>query len=197
MPRPIQYDIINVLDRALTAFWQHGFAACSIQILVEATGLSRQSLYSIFKDKDGLFREVLKLYRAKIEVQCRTLDDANADLMTLRSFIIEGLKVQRSVGSGACFIVITAFGPQALDSSIKPALDEGAARVRGAFEAVLIKVQRRGVLSTEVSPKAAADQLYAVMNGLSALQQTGSKHTEIETTLDLTIQALIQQGQKI
>lgn len=194
MPRPIQYDLTNVLDSALTAFWQHGHAACSIQILVEATGLSRQSLYGIFKDKDGLFREVLKHYRAKIEDQCRPLSDAHSDLGTLRSFILEGLKVQRSVGSGACFIVITAFSPLALDSLIKPALEEGAERVRGAFEAVLVQVQSRGVLRAEVSPKAAAAQLYAVMNGLSALQQTGATHKEIETALDLTLHTLSQQG---
>jgi len=161
-----------------------------MQILVEATGLSRQSIYSVFGDKDGLFREVLKHYRSIVEAQCRILDTDEADLKSLRSFILDGLKSQRDFGSGACFIVVTAFSPQAQNDEIRPALDEGAQRVRSAFESVLARVQRRGYLPRQLSPKVAASHLYAVTNGLSALQQTGATQIEVETALEQAIQGL-------
>ena len=192
MPRPIQYDRNDVLDRAMGAFWQLGYAACSMQVLVDSTGLSRQSIYNAFGDKDGLFREVIQHYRSLIEDQCSVLHAEEADLNTLRTFVLNALKSQRSYGSGACLIIVTAFSPQAGNEKIKPALDDGARYVRHALEAVLARAQTQGDLANHLSVQAAATQLYAVMNGLSALQQTGTSQDQIEATLDMTIATLKQ-----
>ena len=192
MSRPVQYELNDVLDRAMGAFWQLGYAACSMQILVDATGLSRQSIYNIFGDKDGLFREVIRHYRTLIEEQCSVLLAQEADLNSLRTFVLNALKSQRRYGSGACLIVVTAFSPQARNEKIKPALDEGARHVQHALEAVLARAQSHGELPAHLSLRAAATQLYAVMNGLSALQQTGTSQDQIEATLDMTIATLKQ-----
>jgi TetR/AcrR family transcriptional repressor of nem operon len=165
-----------------------------MQSLVVATGLSRQSIYNIFGDKDGLFRQVLIHYRAIIEQQCRVLHAEDADLISLRAFVLEALKSQRSFGSGACLIVVTAFSPQAQNEDIKPALEDGAQRVRRALETVLARAQLQGELSDKLSISLTASHLYAVMNGLSALQQTGTSQDEIEATLDLAIATLKQHG---
>lgn len=192
MPRPIQYELNDVLDRAMGVFWKLGYASCSMQVLVDATGLSRQSIYNTFGDKDGLFREVIKHYRALIQAQCSALHAEDADLNSLRAFILDALKSQRSFGSGACLIVVTAFSPEANNEKIKPALDEGAQDVRRAFEAVLTRAQLQGGLPQSLSVRAAALQLYALMNGLSALQQTGTSQGQIEATLDMTLATLKQ-----
>jgi len=62
MARPVEYDLENVLDRAMEIFWQKGYEAVSMAELVSHTGLNRGTMYSLFKDKEGLFKDALNNY---------------------------------------------------------------------------------------------------------------------------------------
>ena len=53
--RTKEFDPEEVENAVMQVFWRKGFAATSIQDLVEETGLSRSSLYSSFK-KEGHFK---------------------------------------------------------------------------------------------------------------------------------------------
>ncbi|MEW1959490.1 TetR/AcrR family transcriptional regulator [Kineococcus sp. NPDC059986] len=55
MPRPRTFDEDDVIDRARKAFAETGFAGTSLDTLLEATGLARQSLYNAFGGKKELF----------------------------------------------------------------------------------------------------------------------------------------------
>src|SRR5690606_28148552 len=54
----------EIADAAMQVFWRRGYAATSIQDLVEGTGLSRSSLYGTFENKQGLYQEALRRYEA-------------------------------------------------------------------------------------------------------------------------------------
>lgn len=60
MARPRNFDEDDVVDRATKAFGRLGYAACSVDDLVDATGLQRGSLYKVFGSKRGLFEQVLR-----------------------------------------------------------------------------------------------------------------------------------------
>jgi len=60
MGRPRNFDEGDVVMRAAEAFGRLGYAACSVDDLVEATGLQRGSLYKVFGSKRGLFEKVLQ-----------------------------------------------------------------------------------------------------------------------------------------
>lgn len=55
MPRPRTFDEADVVARAREAFAETGFAGTSLDTLLEATGLARQSLYNTFGGKKELF----------------------------------------------------------------------------------------------------------------------------------------------
>ena len=59
MARPRNFIEEDVIDRAAEVFGRLGYTACSIDDLVEATGLQRGSLYKAFGSKRGLFEKVL------------------------------------------------------------------------------------------------------------------------------------------
>src|ERR1700709_311625 len=61
-----QFDDDAVIDSAMDVFWRHGYAASSIDQLTTAMGLSRSSMYKRFRDKDGLFQEVLSSYAERV-----------------------------------------------------------------------------------------------------------------------------------
>ena len=60
MARPRNFNEEDVVDSAARVFGRLGYAACSIDDLVEATGLQRGSLYKVFGSKRGLFEQVLQ-----------------------------------------------------------------------------------------------------------------------------------------
>jgi len=65
MARPTEYDIEKVLDNAMEIFWEKGYEGVSMAQIVEETGLNRRTMYSLFKDKEGLFRDALDHYYTK------------------------------------------------------------------------------------------------------------------------------------
>ena len=62
MPWEKQYNETEVLERAMNAFWTHGYQATSMSDLVEATGINRGSIYAGFSDKRTLFIKALRYY---------------------------------------------------------------------------------------------------------------------------------------
>jgi TetR/AcrR family transcriptional repressor of nem operon len=65
MARPVEYDLDNVLDNAMELFWQKGYENVSMADLVEHTTLNRRTMYSLFKDKEGIFKDALDNYYLK------------------------------------------------------------------------------------------------------------------------------------
>lgn len=63
--------------QAMLPFWRKGYAATSVEDLVQALHLSRSSFYYTFGDKRTLFLEALKLYSARvISRMARTLRES-------------------------------------------------------------------------------------------------------------------------
>jgi TetR/AcrR family transcriptional regulator, transcriptional repressor for nem operon len=60
--RPRNFDIDDVLGRAMLVFWKKGYERAGLVDLEQATGLGRQSLYGVFGDKRGLFLRVVEHY---------------------------------------------------------------------------------------------------------------------------------------
>ena len=62
MPWEKQFNVDDVLDKAMRTFWSRGYEATSVQDLVECTGINRGSLYATYGDKRELFLASLRHY---------------------------------------------------------------------------------------------------------------------------------------
>jgi TetR/AcrR family transcriptional repressor of nem operon len=63
MARTKEFDQEQALDAAMHLFWERGYEATSVQDLVEATGVQRQSLYDTFGSKHEMFLQTLMRYQ--------------------------------------------------------------------------------------------------------------------------------------
>lgn len=90
MARPVEYDLQKVLDNAMEIFWQKGYEGVSMAQIVEKTGLNRRTMYSLFNDKEGLFKDALDNYYSKRSAQklevLRENPGKNGLVIFLRSF---------------------------------------------------------------------------------------------------------------
>jgi TetR/AcrR family transcriptional repressor of nem operon len=190
MSRQRQFDPNVVLDSAMAVFWRKGFEGSSLSDLVEATGVQRQSLYNAFADKRGLFASVLERYREHVRLSLQPLESGKARMADVRRYIASVLRDQGKGGFGACLLVKTAFADEVADPEIRRSVQEGARAVRSAFARVVSQCVEAGELPVETDPARTASLLYAVLNGMSALAQTGGSATHAEHILDHTFASL-------
>lgn len=92
MPRVKQFNQEEVLEKAVQLFWKQGFAATSMQDLVNHLGLSRSSIYDTFKDKDTLFNRALEHYVAQSKGVFASVEKVIAGDLNSRVFIERLLK---------------------------------------------------------------------------------------------------------
>ncbi len=57
-----KFDQTETLKRVVFAFWQYGYAECSVKHLEESTGLHVGSLYYHFKNKEQLYYDAVIFY---------------------------------------------------------------------------------------------------------------------------------------
>lgn len=60
--RPRSFDRETALEKAIMAFWEHGYEATSVSDLTRIMGIGAPSLYAAFGDKRALFDEVVAEY---------------------------------------------------------------------------------------------------------------------------------------
>lgn len=62
MARPRSVPEEEVLERALSVFWEHGYDRTTISDLSDAIGLGASSIYNAYTSKLGLYQRSIKYY---------------------------------------------------------------------------------------------------------------------------------------
>ena len=90
------YQREDVLDKAITLFWQQGYAASSIGQITKVTGLKPGSLYHEFESKEGLFQAALARYAefsiASIHQKMASASNVNEGIKKILTDLIEQSK---------------------------------------------------------------------------------------------------------
>lgn len=174
MARPAQFKREEVVEKAMRAFWDHGYGATSLADLVEVTDLNPGSLYGAFRSKEGLFLEALDHYGAHSTARLeRMLAEASSPLAGIRTYfrqLAEDAANPRAKRS--CLLVNTvlelARQNKAVQTRVKRHLDTLETVFRRALEAA----QASGELSPDKDPKALAAFLMCNIWGLRVLGGT-------------------------
>ena len=107
MPRSIEFNRDEVLLKAVVLFNEKGFAACSVQNLLDAMGLNRGSMYATFGDKRALYLEALNLYEqlflAELEKFLLSGDSPIRQIHTFFDIAFLGL-VEEQMRAGCLFV---------------------------------------------------------------------------------------------
>lgn len=75
MARPKEFDVEKAVEAVIPVFREHGFKGASAQMLVQAMGIGRQSLYDTFGDKWGVYCAALQhYYQHEVGAHLQTLN---------------------------------------------------------------------------------------------------------------------------
>jgi len=187
MARPREFDTDAALDDAIAVFREHGFEGSSAQMLVDAMGIGRQSLYAAFGDKWRLYRSAVGRYG---------MGECAAHFGALRSGAraIDGITAMlrrvAEIASQPCLSVSSTceFGAS------RPDLTEAKAPLARSLRAVIAgrirDAQREGDVAAGLDPDAVAEFLIANIAGIRVAGRGGADRASLTSLADMTLRAL-------
>ncbi len=172
--RPLSFDRGVALERAMHAFWRHGYETTSVAELTAAMGVTAPSLYAAFGDKKSLFLEALRLYAGDSAAIGAALDaapSARAAVLAMLEGAAAGFTGE-STPPGCLLASATASG--------SAASAEVQAVVAGVRRDIAALVRRRierdvalGLLAADTDAPALAQLAIGVIQGMSVLARDG------------------------
>ena len=189
--RPREFDEDEVLDRALDAFWTHGYKATSVTHLVEATGLAKGSLYKAFGDKRRLFELALDRYLESGVGRLRTVAAGESPRAALERWLMNIIELSTCTG--------VRRGCMAINCTVELAPhDEGVrARLRRhqrGLEQIYARLISAGISAGEfragLDPKVSARWLTTIIGGLQVRGKLGLDRKDALETVRMTLAGL-------
>jgi TetR/AcrR family transcriptional regulator, transcriptional repressor for nem operon len=180
MGRPRGFAEAEVLDRALSTFWERGYEATSVQDLVDSTGLSRASLYGAFGDKDALFEKVLCHYRERAAQSAQELESAPSVRQGVGQFLSRTLDAAfPAKGLRGCFFQLAAVEGQADHPAFVGAAREASRSTEQALLKALRQGKKSGELAASLDEKGLARLFTVALHGISASARMGRSREEL------------------
>ncbi len=186
MGRPREFDEASVVEKAMELFREKGFAATSVQDLVDATGLRRGSLYCAFGDKHGLYLAALDAYLEGrlTELQARCAGATNpldpvCDMIRELAGEAAGPK-----GPLGCMFADSCSELAPHDPPVRDRLQTFGRAMRRCFAGALAQAQARGTFPLDRNPDAVAAHLHCTLQGLALMGKTDPDPTTLAGIVD-------------
>jgi TetR/AcrR family transcriptional repressor of nem operon len=191
MARPQEFNSIEALHQALDVFWRKGFEATSLTDLLEATGLSKSSLYATFGGKRDLFVSAFDVYRKERAQEMRQiLEQSPAREAIERLF----RKIVTDAGNGD-----SSRGCMSINQAVEMAPHDLEIRARvlqdfALFEEVLTRTieqgQAEGSIQSADTAQNLARLLVLAFPGLQVMVRVSSDKARLDYTLNLLLSLL-------
>ncbi|AUC74930.1 TetR/AcrR family transcriptional regulator [Olleya sp. Bg11-27] len=192
MPRVKLFDENEVLTKAMHLFWKQGYAATSVQDLVNCLGINRASIYDTFGGKAQLFKKAFELYRnINLEGVIRFFEnqpDVKIGFSELFQKAIQDDVLDKD--NKGCFVVNTTTELVPNDKSLLVILEKNKQDFEKVFYKYLKKGQESGQLKTTHDLKAIATLFYTLYNGIRVVSKTRPSKKESSDSITIALSLL-------
>jgi TetR/AcrR family transcriptional repressor of nem operon len=174
--RPREFDTDAAIERAMGVFWSSGYHGTSLPDLLEATNLSRGSLYAAFGDKHGLFLRALDRYidaaLARLDTELDPRKNALAGLRAcLAGYVERGNGV---AGKRGCLVVATTMELAGHDTEVEQRIRRFFKAMETRLTAALVRARDAGDLADGVDPATVARLLVCLVEGMRVVNKTSA-----------------------
>lgn len=164
----------EMLASAMEAFWSRGYAATSMQEIVDRTGANRASLYAAYGDKRAIFLSALNLYET--EISAAVLDGSSGKhppIDLIRRLLLFFVRDVREGGDNrGCMVTNTALEVAPHDEEVRRIVAGVQTRVEEFFVTQIEQSKADGATPATVDAKAEARGLLATLIGIAVLART-------------------------
>lgn len=192
MARPKAFDREEALEKAMVAFWRCGYEATSMQDLVDAMGINRQSLYDTFGDKHKLYLESLERYRCGEGVAVfKALNEPKPLRQRLEKMfeliVDEAVKDKDRKG---CFIANATLERANQDKAVKCFVEKNLETSVTYLEQIFTVAKAKGELSQDKDAKTLATFVFSTIAGLRVTAKSLPDKAMLKSIAKTTLLAL-------
>ncbi|PXY30181.1 TetR/AcrR family transcriptional regulator [Prauserella endophytica] len=190
MPRPREFDEAVAVEKAMHAFWDHGYEGTSTARLCEATGLSRSSIYNTFSSKHALFRLSLRHYMDSATQ--RRLDQLAGDRPVrdkIRDLFAQTIDDEFRSPRG-CLVVNTAAELGGRDAEVSEDLRRDTERLTAALRDAIEAGRRAGEIAEDKDPLTLARFVHTTAGGLRVMARSGADRAALENVAEVALATL-------
>jgi TetR/AcrR family transcriptional regulator, transcriptional repressor for nem operon len=174
MPRERQFSEADVLDAAADAFTRHGYGGTSVSMLLDSTGLAKQSLYNCFGDKRTLYLRAVDNAVARFGAVAAKMAAAPSGGGAIRLFFDDLLGRCLSSDTAERNCIVSAGLLEGIDDAgIQGHLRGKWAATHEVLRAQVERGQKDGSVANAAPSAELADHLMATMSGLRVAAQGG------------------------
>jgi AcrR family transcriptional regulator len=189
--RPRSFDRDTALEKALRAFWEHGYETTSIADLTRAMGIAAPSLYSAFGDKRTLFEEVVETY---VRRYGGFIGRALAEEPTARGAIERVLREAAAEYTApgrpsGCLVINAAVNAAPASAEVAEALRVMREENARAFASRIRVGVAAGELPADTDASALARFVASVLQGMSQQSRDGAGREELEAVAATAMRA--------
>ena len=187
--RPREFDTEEAIESAMGVFWSSGYHATSLPELLEATNLSRGSLYAAFGDKHGLFLRALDRYIAdsltRLDAELDPRKDALEGLRACLARYVE--RTSGVAGKRGCLVVATAMELASHDTEVEQRIRRFFKAMETRLTAALARAKSEGRLADGVEPATVARLLLCLLEGMRVVSKTSSDRSASQAVVQTLI----------
>ncbi|OIJ89362.1 TetR family transcriptional regulator [Streptomyces sp. MUSC 14] len=185
--RPRSFDRATALEKALMAFWEHGYEATSVSDLTRIMGIGAPSLYAAFGDKRSLFEEVVRVYA---DTHGAFGDRALAEEPTARDAVARTLREAAAEYTDpahpfGCLVVHAA--TNCTSAEVERLLRERRNANIAAMASRIRADVAAGVLPAGADADALARHAGAMIQGMSQQARDGASREELEALAEIAM----------
>ncbi|WP_336865722.1 TetR/AcrR family transcriptional regulator [Peribacillus frigoritolerans] len=191
MARRKEFEINDVLEKAISLFWEQGYEKTSMQDLVEHMGIHKRSMYDTFGDKHSLYLTALERCVNTTE---ETLLKKAKDTLNVRESIrklLESTLEYEDMERKGCLVVNCATELALRD-------EMAAEQVKRNFESTqeilltLIKHgQATGEINTNHDPKTLTMAVFNLWLGIRVQDRVVTDRNELYSMIDGALELLL------
>lgn len=187
MARKKQYNEEEVIEKAMTLFWENGYHATSMLMLEKKMGINKFSIYARFGNKHGLFLESLKCYKTKSSALFKEFRNASKGLEDIKQFFYNSVDTNYKTGNQRGCLITNTYNEfsRSDDLIIKEEMTSFMDNLKTLF---IEKLAMDPMKDKDIVMKQ-ANYLLLAKHGLAAAARVNTKK-EIEDYIEMTFKNL-------
>jgi TetR/AcrR family transcriptional repressor of nem operon len=191
MAREKQFSEAAVLDEVADLFTAHGYQGTSLAMLLDATGLGKQSLYNCFGDKRALYLKALDCSSARYQAVHAQMQAAATGRTAVQAFFDHVVgKCDSAAPEERNCAVASGLLESMDDPLIMQTLRAKWVASHEVLRAAVERGQKDGSVRNPAPSAALADLLLALMAGLRVNARADFGAARLQRTVDLALAVL-------
>ncbi len=192
MARPKEFDPDDVLARVMDQFWVHGYDATSMDDLVRAAGIGRQSLYDTFGGKRQLYLAALDRFASQdgaalLEILARSAPIR--DVLRAMFDTLVDISVKDRLGKG-CMLTNAATTLAPSDPEVRKRVCAATESLERALAQRLAAAQRAGEIPKRHDATALARYFASIVGAIRTTAKTVRDREHLGAIVDVALSVL-------